>query len=131
MSKWSDIDPAWPQQEIKLYGPGTDSGTFDYFTEAIVGKAGKSRSDYSASEDDNVLVTGVAGDKYSLGYFGLAYYEENQEKLKLLGVDPGDGNVHQAVAGNGARRDVQAAVAAAVHLRSHVVAGAAGGADRS
>jgi phosphate transport system substrate-binding protein len=92
VSKWSDIDPAWPQQEVKLYGPGTDSGTFDYFTEAINGKTGKCRQDYSASEDDNVLVMGVEGDKYSLGYFGLAYYEENHEKLKLLGVDPGDGN---------------------------------------
>ena len=91
VTKWSDIDPAWPQEKIKLYGPGTDSGTFDYFTEAIVGKTGKSRDDYSASEDDNVLVMGVEGDKYSLGFFGLAYYEENQKKLKLLGVDPGDG----------------------------------------
>jgi phosphate transport system substrate-binding protein len=92
VSKWSDIDPAWPQQEIELYGPGTDSGTFDYFTEAINGKTGKCRQDYSASEDDNVLVMGVEGDKYSLGYFGLAYYEENHEKLKLLGVDPGNGS---------------------------------------
>jgi phosphate transport system substrate-binding protein len=91
ITKWSDIDPAWPQEKIKLYGPGTDSGTFDYFTEAIVGKTGKCREDYSASEDDNVLVMGVEGDKYSLGFFGLAYYEENHEKLKLLGVDPGDG----------------------------------------
>lgn len=91
VAKWSDIDPAWPKQEIKLYGPGTDSGTFDYFTEAIVGKSGSCRQDYSASEDDNVLVMGVEGDKYSLGYFGLAYYEENREKLKLLGVDAGDG----------------------------------------
>jgi phosphate transport system substrate-binding protein len=89
--KWSDIDPAWPQEPLKLYGPGTDSGTFDYFTEAIVGKTGSCRQDYSASEDDNVLVMGVEGDKYSLGYFGLAYYEENHEKMKLLGVDPGDG----------------------------------------
>ena len=91
VTKWSDINPAWPEETIKLYGPGTDSGTFDYFTEAIVGKAGSCRQDYSASEDDNVLVMGVEGDKYSLGYFGLAYYEENKAKLKLLGVDPGDG----------------------------------------
>jgi phosphate transport system substrate-binding protein len=91
VSKWSDINPEWPKEAIKLYGPGTDSGTFDYFTEAIVGKTGQCRQDYSASEDDNVLVMGVEGDKYSLGYFGLAYYEENHEKLKLLGVDPGDG----------------------------------------
>ena len=78
--------------EIKLYGADTDSGTFDYFTEVIVGQTGKSRSDYHQSEDDNTLVMGVAGDKFALGYFGLAYYEENQDKLKLLGVDPGDGN---------------------------------------
>jgi phosphate transport system substrate-binding protein len=91
ISNWSDIDPQWPEQAIKLYGPGTDSGTFDYFTEAIVGKTGACRQDYSASEDDNVLVMGVEGDKFALGFFGLAYYEENQEELKLLGVDPGDG----------------------------------------
>jgi phosphate transport system substrate-binding protein len=92
VKKWSDIDPAWPANEIKLYGPGTDSGTFDYFTEKVVGEEGKSRDDYMSSEDDNSLVTGIAGDTYALGYFGLAYYEENHEKLKLLGVDPGDGN---------------------------------------
>jgi phosphate transport system substrate-binding protein len=92
VSTWSDINPGWPKAEIKLYGPGTDSGTFDYFTEAIVGKTGACRPDYSASEDDNVLVMGVEGDKYALGFFGLAYYEENKDKLKLMGVDPGDGN---------------------------------------
>lgn len=89
--KWSDLNPAWPEREIKLYGPGTDSGTFDYFTEAIVGESGKSRADYSPSEDDNSLVTGVAGDLDALCYFGLAYYEENQDRLKALGIDPGDG----------------------------------------
>ncbi|MCI0334627.1 MAG: PstS family phosphate ABC transporter substrate-binding protein [Planctomycetes bacterium] len=92
VSNWSDLDPAWPDEKIKLYGAGTDSGTFDYFTEAIVGEKRKSRGDYTQSEDDNVLVTGVAGGQYSLGYFGLAYYENNHEKLKLLGIDPGDGN---------------------------------------
>jgi phosphate transport system substrate-binding protein len=92
ISKWSDLNPAWPKRQIKLYGPGTDSGTFDYFTEVIVGKAGSSRSDYSPSEDDNSLVTGVAGDVDALGYFGMAYYEENQDRLKALGIDPGDGN---------------------------------------
>jgi phosphate transport system substrate-binding protein len=91
VSKWSDVDPAWPAEKIKLYGPGTDSGTFDYFTEVIVGKAKSSRDDYMQSEDDNSLVTGVAGDNDALGYFGLAYYEENQDKLKLLGVSSGDG----------------------------------------
>lgn len=92
IKKWSDLDANWPDQEMKLYGPGTDSGTFDYFTEVVVGKAQSSRSDYMASEDDNSLVTGVAGDVASLGYFGMAYYEENKDRLKLLGVDPGDGN---------------------------------------
>jgi phosphate transport system substrate-binding protein len=90
--KWSDVDPKWPEQPIKLYGPGLDSGTFDFFTKAIVGEEKKSHSDFTQSEDDNVLVMGVAGDNYSLGYFGLAYYENNRDRLKLLAVDPGDGN---------------------------------------
>jgi phosphate transport system substrate-binding protein len=90
---WSEVRAGWPDQEIKLYGPGTNSGTFDYFTEEIVGEAGASRSDYTASEDDNVLVQGVSGDPYSLGYFGFAYYVENQDKLKLVGVDSGQGCV--------------------------------------
>jgi phosphate transport system substrate-binding protein len=92
VSKWSDLKPGWPDQPIQLYGPGTDSGTFDYFTEVIVGKAKSSRSDYNPSENDNVLVTGVSGNKYALGYFGYAYYEENKGRLKLLGVDAGNGN---------------------------------------
>jgi len=92
VTKWSDLDPAWPEKEIKLYGPGLDSGTFDFFTKAIVGEEKKSRSDFTQSEDDNVLVTGVGGDNNSLGYFGLAYYENNQQKLKLVGIDSGDGN---------------------------------------
>lgn len=91
VKKWSDVRPEWPQEEIKLYGPGTDSGTFEYFTEAIVGEAKKSRADYTASEDDNVLVQGIAGDKNSLGYFGYAYFEENADKLKLVPIDNGDG----------------------------------------
>lgn len=91
--KWSDINPDWPEEDLVLYGPGTDSGTFDYFTEEIVGEAKASRSDYAPSEDDNMLVTGVAGDKNALGYFGFAYYIENKDKLKLLGVDGGDGPV--------------------------------------
>lgn len=94
--KWSEINLAWPNELIKLYGPGTDSGTFDYFTQAINGQEDVSRSDYTASEDDNVLVTGVAGDKYSLGYFGFAYFEENKDKLKVLGVDGGKGCVSPA-----------------------------------
>ena len=84
---WKDVNPAWPAEKIKLYGPGTDSGTFDYFTKAINGKEKSSRADYQASEDDNVLVTGVNGDKYSLGYFGYAYYETNKDRLKLVKVN--------------------------------------------
>ena len=90
---WKDLNPEWPDEEITLYGPGTDSGTFDSFTKAIVGEEGASRADYTASEDDNVLVTGVQDDKYALGYFGYAYYDANKEKLKLLGVDNGNGPV--------------------------------------
>jgi phosphate transport system substrate-binding protein len=88
---WSDVNPAWPKEEIKLYGPGTDSGTFEYFTEAVNHKAKAIRTDFTASEDDNVLVQGVSGDKYSMGYFGVAFYEENSDKLKLVkvnGVEP-------------------------------------------
>lgn len=95
--KWSEVRAGWPDKAIKLYGPGTDSGTFDYFTEAICGKGGASRSDYTASEDDNVLVQGVAGDEGGLGYFGLAYYEENADKLKAVPVDGGKGAVEPSV----------------------------------
>jgi len=90
---WSEVRAGFPDQEIKLYGPGTDSGTFDYFTEAINGEEDASRSDYTASEDDNVLVQGVQGDPGALGYMGYAYYQENRETLKLLGVDNGAGCV--------------------------------------
>jgi len=88
--KWSDVNPAWPKDAFKLYGAGSDSGTFDYFTEAIVGKSKSSRGDYTASEDDNTLVTGVANDKNALGYVPLAYYEENKAKLKALAIVGGD-----------------------------------------
>ena len=91
--RWSDIQPAWPSREIHLYGPGTDSGTFDYFTQAINGREKASRPDFSASEDDNVLVQGISGDADALGYFGFAYYAENRERLKLVAVDGGDGPV--------------------------------------
>jgi phosphate transport system substrate-binding protein len=90
--KWSDVNPAWPAEDLKLYGPGTDSGTFDYFTGEIVGEEGASRGDYTASEDDNVLVQGIGGDKNSLGYFGYAYYVENQDKLKLVPIVSPDTN---------------------------------------
>lgn len=92
VTKWSDVDPDWPDEEMDLFGPGTDSGTFDYFTEVIMGEAKASRADYTPSEDDNMLVTGVEGSKYALGYFGYAYYAENKGRLKLLGIDAGDGN---------------------------------------
>ena len=85
--RWSDIRAGWPAKEVHLYGPGTDSGTFDYFTEAINGKAQASRGDFTASEDDNVLVQGVSGDENALGYFGYAYYEENKDRLKLVPID--------------------------------------------
>ncbi len=91
ITRWNQIDPSWPDEEIHLFGPGVASGTFDYFTEAIVGKSGSSRGDYTASEDDNVLVQGVSGDKYGLGFFGLAYYEENSDKLRMVAVDGGEG----------------------------------------
>ena len=91
VEKYSDIDPALPGAEVSLFGPGTDSGTFDFFTEEITGEKGDSRKDYQPSEDDNVLVEGVAGDKNGLGYFGFSYYEQNTDKLNLVGVDGGDG----------------------------------------
>ncbi|MEM4408788.1 MAG: substrate-binding domain-containing protein, partial [Candidatus Caldarchaeum sp.] len=81
---WRDIRPSWPAQPIKLYGPGPDSGTFDYFTERVVGKTKASRTDYVASEDDNVLVAGVEAEKYALGYFGYAYYPEAKDKIRPL-----------------------------------------------
>ncbi|MFZ2282740.1 MAG: PstS family phosphate ABC transporter substrate-binding protein [Lutibacter sp.] len=87
--KWNQIRTEWPNEEIHLFGPGTASGTFDYFTEAINGKSGSSRGDYTASEDDHVLVQGIEGDKYALGFFGLAYYEESKDKLSLIGVHNG------------------------------------------
>lgn len=92
VTRWNQIREGWPDEEMHLYGPGIASGTYDYFTEVIVGESGSSRGDYTASEDDNVLVQGVATDRYALGFFGLAYYEENQDRLKLIGVDDGDGN---------------------------------------
>lgn len=93
ITKWSQIREGWPNETFNLYGPGVASGTYDYFTEAIVGRSGSSRGDYTASEDDNVLVQGIAGDINSIGFFGLAYYEENKDKLKLVGVDNGTGPV--------------------------------------
>lgn len=93
ITKWNQVNPAWPDQPLRLYGAGSDSGTFDYFTEAIVGKAKSSRGDFTASEDDNVLVQGVSNDKNALGYFGYAYFAENQGKLKAVAVNGGKGGV--------------------------------------
>jgi phosphate transport system substrate-binding protein len=86
VKKWKDVNPTWPDQPITLYGAGADSGTFDYFTEAIVGKAKASRKDYTPSEDDNVLVKGISGDRNALGYLPFAYYEENKANLKVVPV---------------------------------------------
>lgn len=93
ITRWKQINPAWPDAEMNLYGAGADSGTFDYFTEAVVGKAKSSRGDFTASEDDNVLVQGVASDIYALGFFGFAYYIENQKKVKAVAIDNGEGSV--------------------------------------
>jgi phosphate transport system substrate-binding protein len=91
VNSWSQVRSGFPDVPLKLYGPGTDSGTFEFFTEKINGKARQSRSDYNASEDDNVLVRGVSGDRGGLGYFGFSYYEENISRLKLIKVDSGGG----------------------------------------
>ena len=93
VTTWRDVRPEWPDEKIILYGPGADSGTFDYFTQVIVGEEDASRPDFMASEDDNVLVQGVAGDRYALGYFGYAYYVENRDKLNLVAIDDGAGCV--------------------------------------
>lgn len=90
---WQDVRPEWPNEAIKLYGPGTDSGTFDYFTEEINGKTGTIRTDFTPSEDDNVLVQGVEGDKNAMGFFGFAYYNANTDRLKAVKVDNGSGSV--------------------------------------
>ncbi|HVR42702.1 MAG TPA: PstS family phosphate ABC transporter substrate-binding protein [Thermoanaerobaculia bacterium] len=90
ITRWSQVRRGWPDRELHLFGAGADSGTFDYFTEAIVGEESASRGDFTASEDDNVLVQGVATDENALGFFGFAYYHENRDKLKLLPVDDGN-----------------------------------------
>jgi phosphate transport system substrate-binding protein len=97
IDNWNQVDPSFPDQRLTLFGPGTDSGTFDYFTDVINGEEGASRSDYSASENDNVIVQGVSGEKGGLGYLGFSYYEENQDTLKALEVDAGDGCVAPSV----------------------------------
>jgi len=91
ITRWSQVNPAWPDAPLKLFGAGADSGTFDYFTEAIVGKPKSSRGDFTASEDDNVLVQGIARDVNALGFFGYAYYAENTDKLKAVAIVEKDG----------------------------------------
>jgi phosphate transport system substrate-binding protein len=97
VGNWKDVRGSFPDVPLKLFGAGTDSGTFDFFTEKINGKSKASRSDYTPSENDNVLVQGVAGERGALGYFGLSYYEENQSRLKLIAVDAGGGCVTPSV----------------------------------
>jgi phosphate transport system substrate-binding protein len=97
VKSWNQVDPSFPDEPLKLFGPGTDSGTFDYFTGEINGEEGASRTDYSPSEDDNVIVQGVAGERGGLGYFGFTYFEENEGRLKALEVDGGDGCVAPGV----------------------------------
>lgn len=87
ITRWNQVNASWPNEPINLYGPGTDSGTFDYFTEEVMGESGASRADYTASEDDNILVLGVSRDENALGYFGLAYYLENQDTLKNVAIE--------------------------------------------
>jgi phosphate transport system substrate-binding protein len=97
VNNWNQVDPSFPDQALALAGPGTDSGTFDYFTDEVNGEEGASRADYTASEDDNVIVEAVAGDAGALGYFGFTYFEENEESLKALEVDGGEGCVAPSV----------------------------------
>jgi phosphate transport system substrate-binding protein len=97
VNNWNQVDPSFADEKLSLFGAGTDSGTFDYFTDVINGEEGASRSDYSATEDDNVTVQGVSGTKGALGYFGFSYFEQNQDKLKALAIDGGDGCVEPSV----------------------------------
>jgi phosphate transport system substrate-binding protein len=97
VTSWKQVDPSFPDEKLELYGAGTDSGTFDYFTDVINGEEGASRSDYNATEDDNTTVQGVSGSKGALGYFGFSYYEENADSLKAVQIDNGDGCVEPSV----------------------------------
>ncbi len=97
VTNWNQVNPEWPDGEFALFGPGADSGTFDSFTDKINGDEGASRTDYTPSEDDNVLVQGVASEPYSLGYFGYSYYEANQDQLKAIAIDNGEGPVAPTV----------------------------------
>ena len=97
ITNWKQVGPGYPDLPLTLYGPGTASGTFDYFTEAVNGKAKASRTDYTPSEDDNILVQGVAGEAGAMGYFGMAYYEQNKDKVRALAVNSGKGGVYPSV----------------------------------
>jgi phosphate transport system substrate-binding protein len=97
ITNWNQVDPSFPDQALSLAGPGTDSGTFDYFTDEVNGEEGASRTDYTPSEDDNVIVQAVAGDPGGMGYFGYTYYEQNSDTLKALEIDGGDGCVAPSV----------------------------------
>ncbi len=113
VKKWNELDPSWPDAEIKLFGPGTDSGTFDTFTEVICGKVGNSRTDYQPSEDDNFPGQGLPATKNALGYFGYAYFVENKEKVKSVAVARGS---DPAAAGRADRRQHQRQVHAPLPL---------------
>ena len=118
--------PEWPNEKIALFGAGADSGTFDYFTEAIVGKAKSSRGDYTASEDDNVLVQGVEGNKYALGYIPYAYYAPHSNRMKAVAIEWEKNKVKEPVLPspeNVLGRNLQPAVASAVHLRQSQIDG--------
>ena len=97
ITNWSDLRAEWPNEEIHLYGPNTSHGTYDFFTEVIMGESGASRTDYNAVSDYNVAVQGIEKDKYALGYFGLSYYEENKEKLGVVAIDNGNGAVSPSI----------------------------------
>jgi phosphate transport system substrate-binding protein len=90
---WNEVDPGWPSEPFELYGPATTSGTFDYFTEVVIGEEDQHRSDYQATERDNIIVRGVEGNQYAMGYFGYAYYKGNEDRLMAIGIDDGDGCV--------------------------------------
>jgi len=97
-AKWNEVDASWPDAKLELYGPASTSGTFDYFTETVIGKGGAHRSDYHKTEHDNVIVQGIQGNKYALGYFGFAYYVSNKDKIKAMAIDGGKGPVKPSLA---------------------------------
>ena len=127
VTRWNQINPKWPNETLALFGPGSDSGTFDYFTEAVVGKAKSSRGDYTGSEDDNVLVQGVASNKNALGYFGYAYYQPNASRLKAVPIVGKSGKAVGPVARQRRERLLRAALAPDLHLCRREIGPAARG----